>query len=152
MNYVKYLVFLMALPMLFVACSDDATGPVRDEPISYGFKLYRYGTEFYGIWMFSATEWMGVAADGQIIHFKNGDVYAIDPGVLNQLNDIWASGPNDIFVVGDSYQSGPGLILHYDGSMWSQMAHTFQEDCRSSSTLGQNLPNTNRHFPSVPPV
>lgn len=128
MNYVKYLVFLMALPMLFVACSDDATGPVRDEPISYGFKLYRYGTEFYGIWMFSATEWMGVAADGQIIHFKNGDVYAIDPGVLNQLNDIWASGPNDIFVVGDSYQSGPGLILHYDGSMWSQMAHTFQED------------------------
>jgi hypothetical protein len=131
MNQLWRLVFLLVVVGLFVACSDEATGPVDEGgPVTYGFSLYRYGTEFYGIWMFSATDWMGVGADGQIVHFKNGDVYPIDPGVVNHLNDIWASGPRDIFVVGDRYQSGPGLILHYDGSTWSQMTHSFQTDIK----------------------
>jgi hypothetical protein len=117
--------------LLFVACSETTT-PVEEPPDgedTYGFRLYRYGTEFYGMWMFSATEWIGVAADGIILHYDDGVVTLMPSGTRNQLNDIWASGPNDIFVVGEQYQSAdPGTILHYDGTSWTQMNFTTQED------------------------
>ncbi len=33
-----------------------------------------------------------------------------------RLNDVWASGTSDVYVVGDT-----GLVLHFDGSTWSRV-------------------------------
>jgi hypothetical protein len=124
MKYAR-IVALLVLLMLVAACSENTTDPVDEEigPITYGFQLYRFGTEFYGMWMFSSSEWMGVGADGAMVHYKSGDFFSIDSGVLNQFSDIWASGRSDIFVVGEGLSSNPGIILHYDGTSWTAMTH-----------------------------
>jgi hypothetical protein len=115
---------LMVVLLLNVACGENGTAPVEEEEtVTYGFQLYRFGTEFYGMWMFSSSEWMGVGADGAIVRYKSGDFFSIDSGVLNQFNDIWASGRSDIFVVGEGLSPGPGIILHYDGTSWTPMTH-----------------------------
>ncbi len=128
MKYTR-IVALLVLLMLVAACSENATDPVEEiDPITYGFQLYRFGTEFYGMWMFSSSEWMGVGADGAMIHYKSGDFFSIDSGVLNHFNDIWASGRSDIFVVGEGMSSNPGIILHYDGTSWTPMTHPASGD------------------------
>jgi hypothetical protein len=128
----RLFILLIFLGILIAVGCSETTTPKEELPNgedTYGFRLYRYGTEFYGIWMFSATEWIGVAADGIILHYDDGVATLMPSGTRNQLNDIWASGPDDIFVVGDNYQSSdPGIILHYDGTSWTQMNFTTQED------------------------
>jgi len=42
-------------------------------------------------------------------------------GTTAGLDAVWGSGPNDIFAVGHSFPSG-NVILHHDGSSWSEMA------------------------------
>jgi hypothetical protein len=38
----------------------------------------------------------------------------------NHLNSVWGSSATNVFAVGGPV-GGPGIILHFDGSAWSQM-------------------------------
>jgi hypothetical protein len=121
-------VLLISVLLLLVGCSEEFTGPENGQGV-YGFKIYRYGTEFQGIWMFSATEVFATAADGVILHFDGDDVVAMTTHTRTQLNDIWAADRNHVFVVGEQDgSSGPGTILFYDGSSWRVMVHTIEEN------------------------
>lgn len=135
MKYLAKITWWLAVCLVaFTGCSDESTSPEEENPPAktqtYGFNIYRYGAEFQGIWMFSATDWVAVAAEGNILRFKNGKVFGEPTGVRNDLNDIWAAASNSIFVVGDGYGPGPGVILHYNGNTWSQMTHPVTEDIK----------------------
>jgi len=47
------------------------------------------------------------------------------------LRGIWASSPNDVFVVGDRrrgrYKRNINTILHYNGTSWSEMEHPYND-------------------------
>jgi hypothetical protein len=85
---------------------------------------------FGSIWANSATDAWAVGyypgpnsmLAGSIAHW-NGTAWAdvMDAPATNQLFDVWASSPSDVWVVGDEVV-GAGLqaiILHFDGSTWT---------------------------------
>jgi hypothetical protein len=53
---------------------------------------------------------------GVIYHF-DGSIWSLQTTIATTLETIWGSGPNDVFAAGDG-----GVILHYDGGAWTQMA------------------------------
>ena len=74
----------------------------------------------------TSPENLYVIAEGGVWPSQYADIHHYDgraweaiverPPPLPRLADIWGSSDHDIFVVGDG-----GTILHYDGSVWSQM-------------------------------
>ena len=47
---------------------------------------------------------------------------AIGSPTTSQLNGVWGSGPNDIYVVGQpSSDSGKPTVLHWNGSVWATL-------------------------------
>lgn len=51
----------------------------------------------------------------------------VNSGTVADLNDVWASGPDDVWVVGDN-----ATILHYDGITWNQVTCT---ECPNNENL-----------------
>jgi hypothetical protein len=37
-----------------------------------------------------------------------------------ELTSVWGTGPTDVFAVGSAANAGGGVILHYDGTSWSE--------------------------------
>jgi hypothetical protein len=86
------------------------------------------GTWVYGIWGSSSSDIFAVGQDGVILHYDGNkeDFWTpMSSGTKANLNDVWGSSSSDVFAVGYTYdstspQSNP-IILHYDGSSWSEM-------------------------------
>jgi hypothetical protein len=81
------------------------------------------GTAIWG----TGPEDLFVVADGDVYHYDGHtwDVVLDGPTPpFYPLLDIWGSSDRDIFVAG-----GAGIILHYDGSVWSQMPTGFTSLC-----------------------
>jgi hypothetical protein len=89
-----------------------------------------FNSTFGSLWANSPTDAWAVGyypgpnsmLAGSVAHW-NGTAWAdvTDVPPTNQLFDVWASGPGDVWVVGDEVV-GAGLqaiILHYNGTAWS---------------------------------
>ena len=58
---------------------------------------------------------------GTILHGDDsGWSPATIPATTAQLHGVWGSGPNDVWVVGAAGDDSSGVILHWNGSAWSQ--------------------------------
>ena len=81
-----------------------------------------------GIWGSSSSDAFAVGQNGLILHFDGNSDKLWTPmisGTAAYLFDVWGSSSSDVFAVGGSYdsttqQSYP-IILHYDGTSWSEM-------------------------------
>ena len=62
----------------------------------------------------------GFFSEGVILHYDGTEWREVQPvGANVAYSGVWASGPNDVFVVGST--ADHGVILHFDGSSWSIM-------------------------------
>ncbi len=74
--------------------------------------------------------------DGTILHY-DGSSWSVASGLppeLPYLYDVWGSGPNDVFAVGEA-----GTIVHYDGSGWTAMDSGTTEWLTAVYGLGPNM-------------
>ncbi len=52
-----------------------------------------------------------------IAHYEDGTWCEMTTPSIGSLNDVWGSSSSDVFAVSDT-----GGVLHYDGSIWSEMS------------------------------
>jgi hypothetical protein len=65
---------------------------------------------------YNGTAWSGARFDGDSVYAEPLGVWE-NPRRNLYLWGVWGSGPNDVFVAGDS-----GTVLHWNGEAWSRMA------------------------------
>ncbi len=112
----------------WVILHHDGTGWTRSK--EGGFSLY-------GVWG-CAGDLLAVGYDGQIWSLEGG-AWSKDRGgigfdtITATLRDLWGSGPNDVFTVGNG-----GTIAHFDGNRWSRMASGTMEDLQAVFGSGPN--------------
>jgi hypothetical protein len=59
-------------------------------------------------------------SEGLILHYDGTGWREVQPVAANvAYSGVWASGPNDVFVVGTI--DDRGIILHFDGNAWQEM-------------------------------
>jgi len=51
---------------------------------------------------------------GLLFHWDGATWSKVNAGVLPGLNNVWGTGPNDVFIVGNK-----GTIVHWDGASWT---------------------------------
>lgn len=72
-----------------------------------------------------ATQGLTHEGVNAVVHHWDGAAWtALDTGTTMTVNDLWASGPDDLWVVGaihpTTWTSQTGLIAHWDGAEWSR--------------------------------
>jgi len=69
----------------------------------------------------SSTNVYAVSNDGSILHY-NGSTWQteLDSGLADELNAIWGTSSSNIYAVGRDDVLGQGIILHYDGTLWTK--------------------------------
>jgi hypothetical protein len=89
--------------------------------------------DYFGIWGNSSDDIFVVGADGKIIHYNGNTWSNMNSGTGKTLLGVWGSSSADVFAVGPVnysvwyptvYCSGwdnESIILHYNGSAWSDM-------------------------------
>ena len=67
-------------------------------------------------WSGNESGFYAVGGLGLVIRSESNfeEYQDISPDTSNELNGVWGSGPNNLFVVGDG-----GIFLHYDGTTWT---------------------------------
>jgi hypothetical protein len=72
-------------------------------------------------WDSSGNGWVVGTAGVMLKH--SGDRWEpAAAGATNNLRSVWGFSADDVFVVGDG-PSSSGVVLHWDGSAWSQLQH-----------------------------
>ncbi|MDY7232470.1 WD40/YVTN/BNR-like repeat-containing protein [Hyalangium rubrum] len=71
------------------------------------------------VWALSATD--VVAAGGRVCQRWNGETWSTTECGLRRATDVWASGPDDIWVVGEYFQGFDSYSerAHWDGQQWT---------------------------------
>jgi len=84
-------------------------------------------TQFHwmAVWGASSRDVFAVGGDWSVaaaIHYDGSSWKAIDPAVKLDLGSVWGTSPTDVFAGAGALGTGGhgGMILHYDGSTWTQ--------------------------------
>lgn len=88
----------------------------------------------WGVWVVSATEAWAVggdafdsATDGIVVHYAAGTWAQVDLPALDRpmpaLFKVWGASASDLHAVGDN-----GVIVHFDGTDWTQVESGSTED------------------------
>jgi hypothetical protein len=76
------------------------------------------------IWGLSSTDIFAVGGGGRVRHFDGQAWTGMDSGTEFNLLAVWGSAGDDVYAVGFNNQTTQrGIILHYDGGSWSEVAH-----------------------------
>lgn len=77
---------------------------------------------FYGVWATAPNDvWVVGINDESIADVRHFDGNSWSGGRplstfdLTVLNDVWGSSPSDVYAV------GPGILIHYDGAVWTKI-------------------------------
>jgi len=85
------------------------------------------------MWGTSNDDLYLVGDSGLIMHYDGSAWQRMESGTTINLHNIWGTSANDIWVAGhcgfisrcaDQANNGDGILLHYDGSTWTTIAHT----------------------------
>lgn len=75
------------------------------------------------IWVFGfgPDNVLAAGQNGGLIQY-NGDTWqSVDSTTTNDLWGIWGASEDDVWIVGGRVNTGPIVILHYDGQQWSNV-------------------------------
>ena len=74
------------------------------------------------IWGSGSKDVFVVGAKGAAAHFDGREWSLQATGTMASLVAVWGSGPKDVYAVGyEGYKDG-SVLLHYDGSEWSEQS------------------------------
>ncbi len=96
-------------------------------PEGVGLLVWVYG--------FSTSDVWAVGVDGAGAHWDGTAWSAVDLGTEEDLWGVFGFAPDDIWVVGGNPDSGPPLLLHYDGTRFSSVPLDDSENPRNTKTL-----------------
>ncbi len=84
-------------------------------------ELARPDDGFSSVWGSSATDVWAASVYGNIYR-REGGHWALNRRGEDQLQQIWGTGPNDIYVVGGTTDAKnvEGVVLHFDGKTWTR--------------------------------
>ncbi|MDM8558746.1 choice-of-anchor D domain-containing protein [Candidatus Parabeggiatoa sp. HSG14] len=66
----------------------------------------------FGIWGSAGSDVLAVGEEATILGY-DGQNWTVSNGIYTELNDIWGTANNNVFV------AGSGVIAHYDGNDWT---------------------------------
>ncbi len=69
-----------------------------------------------GVWASSPSEVFVVGENGSILRGDGNQWEVLDSGTHERLRAVWGTSPIDVYAAGD------GVLLHYDGKVWSKEA------------------------------
>lgn len=117
--------FTTLVLMAALAACDSATAP---EPPRFACQASSVGLEgwFNDVWVFAADDAYAVGVEvyertGVVMHWDGAAWSRVREVPDMELRGIWASGPDDIHVVGNDWGTRHlGLILDWDGTAWAE--------------------------------
>jgi hypothetical protein len=81
-------------------------------------------TGLQDIWGASLTDIFAVGGEGRVRHFDGQSWTGMDSGTTFNLLAVWGFAGDDVYAVGFNNQTiQKGIILHYDGDRWTEVAH-----------------------------
>jgi hypothetical protein len=114
-------------------------------------RMHSFTTEtLYAVWGNSASDVYAVGGTfdfsddlitGIILHY-DANIYDWWVGVYSsniQFKDIWGTSPSNIYAVGCDGNLDYGVIYHFDGSSWEQVAHLPTESGTTLPTALQSI-------------
>jgi hypothetical protein len=84
---------------------------------------------------FGANDVYAVGIDGAAVHYDGSTWSVLDSGTDQDLWGVWGAAPNDMWVVGGDWGEGEPLILHWDGSAFTQVPLDPEENPRDATAL-----------------
>ncbi len=96
----------------------------------------------HAVWAGAATNVyaVGVGSSGSLIIRYDGEAWAQQLSHGGTLNGVWGSAPNDVFAVGGfgSFEDTDGVLLHFNGSGWSEMQGPSKDDVSYDAVWGSS--------------
>ncbi|MBN4081063.1 hypothetical protein JYT44_01730, partial [Caldithrix abyssi] len=79
------------------------------------------GGQINAIWASGPDEVFFVSNGGQINHWDGSRFSRMETPTEVRLTDIWGTGPDNVWVVGFDRSTAETVLLHYDGTAWSNL-------------------------------
>lgn len=87
------------------------------------------------VYGFSSTDVYSVGVDGAAVHWDGTSWSVLDPGTDEDLWGVFGLAPDDIWMVGGNADEDEPLLIHYDGSTFTQVALAAEENNRNATTV-----------------
>lgn len=111
----RYLAALLVLGVPVAGCGDDDSSRSPSGEDLGGFQLLTdvpQAQALGAVWSFGPSDVWLTADGGRVLHYDGSSWEAIQLETYEMMLDIWAFGPDDIFMVGGE------TLAHYDGAGW----------------------------------
>jgi hypothetical protein len=83
------------------------------------------GANLRAVWGTSASDVFVGTDNGKVLHYDGQSWDSTSVGDANmEIREIWGRSSQDVYAIEGlprHYNSGPGIILHFDGSAWSEI-------------------------------
>ena len=86
------------------------------------------------VWAASATNVFATGEGGRIIHFDGTSWSSMSSPTSGRLSRVWGSGPGDVWAAGDT------VVLHYNGSAWSNVTRSIYDSQQNANYQQQSGP------------
>ncbi|MEZ4241102.1 MAG: hypothetical protein R3F59_34075 [Myxococcota bacterium] len=128
---------------MFVVGADDGSGPVVLHYDGTGWRRIQTGStgDLWWVWSDGGDlVWFSGEAGRVLTYSRSADAVTSEEVVTDpamKMFGLWGSGPTDIWTVGGDIQGNQdGVIVHYDGTQWTE-AHRVSKDPTDNLTTRQ---------------
>jgi hypothetical protein len=83
------------------------------------FDNYRFGA-VNACWGGATNDMFFVGNGGKIHHYDGTTFTEMASGTTKDLKSVWGTGHNDVWACGTNTSTGTTILLHYDGTSWSE--------------------------------
>lgn len=84
---------------------------------------------------FGPNDVYAVGVDGAAVHYDGASWSVLDSGTTQDLWGVWGSAPDDIWVVGGDWGEGTPVILHWDGTAFTETTLAAEDNPRDATAL-----------------
>ncbi len=100
----------------------DTYGEVdRYDGAAWAYMSGTMGVPCTRVWGSGPNDIFVVGEFGLIRRYNGAGWTIMDSGTDSHLQGVWGSGPNNVYAVGYDPDTGSGLVLRYNGSVWAQV-------------------------------
>ncbi len=122
---------------VFIVGGSDAGGEIyhfdgsdwapQTVPDGTGLLVWSFG--------FGSDDVFAVGLEGSVVHYDGTAWTALDSGTDESLWGVWGTSNTDLWVVGGTPDVGDPLILHYDGTSFTEVVLDPAQNSRMATTI-----------------